>query len=139
MLNNRSHLHFSIATIVGAAITAACVPGFNPKPKAAQSLGCSEKQIQAEDLGSATYLATGCGKKDVLYTDGPTWTSLREVAAFQMECDAGTLDVVVLGSDTYAVMGCNKKATYLVVRGKFVIQTVADGNATASGAEAPKH
>jgi len=137
MRNKRPLPHLVIAMTLGAALTTACA-GPQPKPKAAQSLGCSQNQINAEDLGSATYLVTGCGKKDVLYTDGPTWTSLREVAAFQLECDAGTLDVMPFGSDTYAITGCNKKATYLVVRGKFVIQTVADGNTAPSSAEPPK-
>jgi len=124
---------------IGFAVVPAGCAGTSPKPKAAQSLGCGIHQVEIEGGGAydATAIATGCGKKDVLYRDKNGWASLRERAAFEMSCGAGELEITVVESYVFGATGCGHRIVY-----KFapyvgmVVQTASDVAPTAAPAEA---
>lgn len=93
-------------------IALGCAP--SPRPKAAESLACNADviAIKGNDGDQYTAIATGCGKRDVLYPEKSQWVSLRERAALETSCGAGDLEVTVLAPDTFGVTGCGKKIVY---------------------------
>jgi hypothetical protein len=100
--------------VVGCTLIALGCGVPSPKPKAAQSLACNADtiEIQGNDSDQYTAIATGCGRKDVLYPDNREWASLREHAALEMSCGAGELEVNVVALDAFVVTGCGKKIVY---------------------------
>ncbi|HEY3822703.1 MAG TPA: hypothetical protein VGL81_36310 [Polyangiaceae bacterium] len=75
----------SLLALGGAlACAAGCVvPEREVRVRAASDFGCGDSQIQVEQLGASTYLATGCGQSDQ-YTCETRWKDLvcaRDVAA----------------------------------------------------------
>jgi hypothetical protein len=76
-------------------------------PRAALSLACPESQIVVDG-----WTASGCGKTDAFHYDDGEWVSLRDRAAFDLECDRASLEVVRLSSDTFGVTGCGERAAY---------------------------
>jgi hypothetical protein len=110
------------------------------KPKAAQSLGCPEKQIQVEDTDSlAVKTVNGCGKTDLMSYDNSKWGSLRELAAYEMNCPSSELTVQAVMSNSYGVKGCNKRAVYKLVPyiGLTLDSIQADGDAAPAKPAAP--
>ena len=118
---------------LGLALTVAgCMP--NPDVKAAQTLACNQKSVTHEQVAGATWVVTGCGKTDVVNTDGNKWSSLREQAAFQLSCGAGEFVITTIGNDSFGVIGCGKKALYLLVLGSFVLQSATEEGGTPAPA-----
>jgi hypothetical protein len=76
-------------------------------PRAALSLACPESQVVVDG-----WTATGCGKTDAFHFDQNEWVSLRDRAAFDLECNRMELEVVRLSSDTFGVTGCGERAAY---------------------------
>ena len=133
-LLGRCGLVSSMAIGLTLAVSA-CMP--SPNVRAAQTLACNKAQIESEAVGHGAWVATGCGKTDVLSTnDGSKWTSLREQAAFQLSCGAGELVITQIGNDTFGVVGCGKKASYLAVLGSLVLQSATEEGAPQAPAAA---
>lgn len=109
--------------------------GPSPKPKAAQSLGCPEKQIQVDTTQGIT-MVTGCGKTDIMpYDNGRNqFVSLREQASYEMNCPGGELDVKLMTSMSYGVRGCGKRALYKLIPyvGLTLDSMQPDGDAAAA-------
>lgn len=100
---------------VGLALTAsACFP--SPKPKAASTLHCPEDQLTVEGNTTFSDVVTGCGKSDVIVTEGGgKMSSLRERAAFELSCPDSQIDVKILSPSLYGVTGCGKRIVYKYV------------------------
>lgn len=116
MSSNTSRIFRSslCTVVVGCTLIAPGCGVPSPKPKAAQSLACNADtiEIQGNDAEQYTAIATGCGKKDVLYPDNGKWASLRESAATKLSCNPGDLEVKVVASDAFGVTGCGKNVVY---------------------------
>ncbi len=54
-------------------------------------------------------------------TYGPT---LRTRAAFELDCPESSLRIINLGHDTRGVEGCGRRATYMLVDGRWVANTM---------------
>lgn len=52
----------------------------------------------------------------VVVSSCATVESLKQRAAFDLQCDEGKLQLVELGASTYGVAGCGKRATYVASR-----------------------
>jgi hypothetical protein len=98
-------------------------------PRASLSLACPESQIVVDG-----WTATGCGKTDAFHYDDSEWVSLRDRAAFDLECNRMELEVVRLSSDTFGVTGCGERAAY---KRTTSVGFVLDFNATPARTKKP--
>jgi hypothetical protein len=97
-----------VRTLLGSAVALVALVGCSTRgPRAALSLSCPESQVVLDG-----WTATGCGKTDAFHYDGGEWVSLRDRAAFDLECDRASLEVVRLSADTFGVTGCGERAAY---------------------------
>lgn len=85
----RAAFSFSLLVLVGCS---------NLGPRASLSLGCPESQVSLDGV-----TATGCGRTDVFHSDDGQWVSLRERAAFDLDCARDSLEVVPLTAETFGV------------------------------------
>lgn len=93
-----------------------CSPFISPKPKAAQTLGCPEEQLEVESNSTYSDVVTGCGKSDVIVQEsGSKVSSLRDRAAFELSCDNAEIEVTILSSSIYGVSGCGQRVVYKYV------------------------
>jgi len=108
----------------GVILMAACSSYF--RPKAAQSLHCTESQLQEESKSAYSSLVTGCGKSDVIVLDGSGhFISIRERAVFDLSCAEDAIEVTVIDPNLYGASGCNKKIAYKHFPGHGVIADTA--------------
>ena len=75
--------------------------------RASLSLACPESEILIDG-----WTASGCGRTDAFYSDDGEWVSLRDRAAFDLDCNRAELDVARLSAQTFGVTGCGKRAAY---------------------------
>jgi hypothetical protein len=117
------------AVLVCGAMAMACAPPLPPSPSVA-SLQCPVENIKFKGGGRGTFaIAEGCGRWDAV--DGGA--SLRQRAAFDLQCDALGLDVFYVGGNSFGVTGCGRRATYVwVMNVGFVTDNIQQPSSTPS-------
>ena len=83
------------------------------------------------NLGFYLEEARGCDQSDVYaYDHGQNrWSSLRQRAAFELDCKPEELRVTVLDSRTYGVSGCEQRLVYKMVPYTGFVLDTASGEA----------
>lgn len=132
------------ASAVCLALVAGCVPP-PYETKAAHSLSCSKERVTSEALSDGIWLASGCGKKDVVHSMDNVWVSVREEAAVQLSCNVADIRVELTGDGPsrgrqhavqFVVTGCGKESKYLVFQG-MLMQAKSKDNAKVTPTAVP--
>jgi hypothetical protein len=103
----------ALVVLIFGVMAMACAPPLPPSPSTttlSATLQCPAEKIQFTKVWRGKYtIGSGCDKIDIVSGD----TSLRNRAAFDLQCDAQSLNVVVIGEGSFGVAGCSRRATYV--------------------------
>lgn len=119
------------ATALLAVGVAGCA---KPTNVAVRSLGCPAEKIEFE-MEKNPMVTTGCGRVDVIGEIARgEYASLRERAAFDLNCPSSELEIVPLDALTYGVVGRGQRLVYKMVYG---VGFTLDSTSTAEGSVQP--
>ena len=120
-----AHLVFTIAL----SSTGCGAPG-NLRAQAAVDLACNDTSLVV-DASSWTFLgsASGCGKENRYVFNGEKWISPLDRAAFDFSCKKEEITTQVLGQGEVGISGCGHKAVYVLVHGKWLMNSAGDSPA----------
>lgn len=119
----------------------ACFPTYPPlQPRASEALACPPGQVKTEtafpEKSKDVQIVTGCGKTDIFLSDNTSWVSLRERAAFELQCPAAQIAVTLISRDTYGVTGCSQNAVYKFAGSYgFVLDSASVSKEASKGSE----